>query len=68
MATPEQIQELVTRIQAMEARELENGRRDQGSESYDAAYGGTTSWRCNAGRWYFSRWRGHRGYKIVGKT
>eukprot|EP00971_Amphidinium_carterae_P130057 2576101-Amphidinium_carterae.1 len=29
MATPEQIQELVTRIQAMEAREQESGRREQ---------------------------------------
>eukprot|EP00971_Amphidinium_carterae_P075433 1490444-Amphidinium_carterae.1 len=29
MATPEQIQELVTRIQAMEAGELESGRRKQ---------------------------------------
>eukprot|EP00971_Amphidinium_carterae_P190057 3772708-Amphidinium_carterae.1 len=29
MATPEQIQELVARIQAMEARKQKNGRREQ---------------------------------------
>eukprot|EP00971_Amphidinium_carterae_P300507 5970692-Amphidinium_carterae.1 len=75
MATIEQIQELVTRIQAMEVREAESERREhalqgqvQNLTAQCSAYDCPTSRGFSAGRWYFNHRRGHRRHKSFGKA